>query len=135
MKRILVIDLNNGDQASTVNVLGQQMEIRRVGSGGDPDRIRALIAENDGHVDVIALDGMPATLQLGQHAVGVFVQIDVEFAVKLLFEIADNLRVDIFGPDEQVKLLLLGVKRPNDRHAQENRKCGAAEQSKRHRRE
>ena len=74
MKQILVIDLNHGDEISPVKVLGYEMEIRRVGSGGDPDRVRALIAENDGLVDVIALEGMPATLQLGParrpHAVG-----------------------------------------------------------------
>ena len=65
MKRILVIHLDHGDETSTHTFLDQAIEIRQVGYGGDPDQARRLLAEFDGQVDAIGLEGMPAQLQLG----------------------------------------------------------------------
>ncbi len=74
MKQILVIHTGSDDATSTVNFLGQDVTIRRVGCGGEDERARALIVEHDGKVDAIGLEGMPARLQLGSvrrvHAVG-----------------------------------------------------------------
>lgn len=74
MKEVLLIDLGNGEETSFVTFLGQPLQIHRVGCGGEAERARALIAENDGKVDAIALDGMPGALRLGSatrpHAAG-----------------------------------------------------------------
>ena len=59
MKRILAIDLGADNQTESVPFLGQSIEIKRVGCGGDPARARELIAAHDGQVDAIALDGLP----------------------------------------------------------------------------
>src|SRR5512138_1775154 len=64
MKQVLVIHLNDDNDARTVSLLGQEVKIERVGCGGDAERARALIAECDGHVDAIGLEGLPAQLQL-----------------------------------------------------------------------
>jgi predicted amino acid dehydrogenase len=74
MKRVLVIHLNQEEETTVVHFLGQAVELIRRGSGGDPARIEALITEYDGSVDAIALEGIPAVLQLGpaqvEHAIG-----------------------------------------------------------------
>ena len=50
------------------------MRIHRIGCHGDAERVRASIAEYDGKVDAIGLDGYPAELELGNvrvaHTVG-----------------------------------------------------------------
>jgi predicted amino acid dehydrogenase len=69
MKRVLVIDLSDGETTRPVSFLGQSVELRVIGCGGDPDRARRLIAEHDGRVDAICLDGLPARLRLGAHSV------------------------------------------------------------------
>jgi len=74
MKKILIIHLGEGEMLLPVTFLDQDVEVRRIGCGGDVARARALIAEYDGVVDAIGLEGMPAVLRLGsaqaQHAVG-----------------------------------------------------------------
>ncbi len=65
MKHILVIHLNSADDISTVSFAGRPVEIRRAGCRGDPERVRALIADADGQVDAIGLEGIPSELQLG----------------------------------------------------------------------
>ncbi len=65
MKQILVIHLDRHDEECTVRFLGRQIGILRRGCGGSFERARELIAEHDGKVDAIGLQGMPATLQLG----------------------------------------------------------------------
>src|SRR3990172_7842238 len=74
MKQILVIHLNEGDETSSVSFLGQTVQVRRIGCGGDAHRARALIGEYDGRVDAIGLEGMPSQLELGSarrpHEVG-----------------------------------------------------------------
>lgn len=74
MKHVLVIHDDSGDETATVQMLNQEVKLRRVGCRGDLDLARALIAEYDGHVDAIALENMPAHLRLGPaqqpHALG-----------------------------------------------------------------
>jgi predicted amino acid dehydrogenase len=68
MKHVVIIHLGDGDETSSVSFLGQDVEIRRIGSMGDAERARALIAEFDGRVDAIGLEGLPTQLELGaQH--------------------------------------------------------------------
>ncbi|HTP10937.1 MAG TPA: serine carboxypeptidase [Anaerolineae bacterium] len=65
MKKILVLHLGDDDEITTVTFLQQSIEIRRLGTSGDPDRAGACIAEYDGKVDAIALEGFAAQLRLG----------------------------------------------------------------------
>jgi predicted amino acid dehydrogenase len=65
MKQILVIHTGEGGETANYSFMGHNLSVRRVGCGGEPERARALIQENDGRVDAIALEGMPATLELG----------------------------------------------------------------------
>ncbi len=74
MKKVVIIHLGEGEEASAVTFLGQMIKITRIGCGGDAERARALVAELDGNVDAIALEGMPGHLKLGEvtvpHGVG-----------------------------------------------------------------
>jgi len=74
MKTVVVIHLAEGRTTSAVTFLGQLIKITRIGCSGDPARARALLADQDGKVDAIALEGMPARLKLGAvsvaHALG-----------------------------------------------------------------
>jgi predicted amino acid dehydrogenase len=65
MKQVLVIHLNDFDDDKTISFLDQSVELILRGCHGDADKARQLIAEYDGKVDAIALDGLPADLQLG----------------------------------------------------------------------
>ena len=65
MKRIAIIHLDDIVFDEVVHFLGQEIEIRHRGCSGDADKARALIAEQDGQVDAIGLEGLPAQLQLG----------------------------------------------------------------------
>jgi predicted amino acid dehydrogenase len=74
VKQILVIHLNDHSTTEDVTFLGETFRLRYAGTGGDLDKARALITENDGRVDAIALDGLPTVLELGsalrEHADG-----------------------------------------------------------------
>jgi hypothetical protein len=65
MKKIVIIHLGDGEEVSTVTFLGQEVQIRRIGCHGDAERVRAVIAEHDGQVHAIGLEGYPAELELG----------------------------------------------------------------------
>lgn len=65
MKEVVVIHLNTGEETETVHFLGQEVRIRRIGCGGDAERARSVIAQYDGRVDAIGLEGYPAELELG----------------------------------------------------------------------
>ncbi len=65
MKTILVIHLGEGCEVTEASYLGSDLQIQRVGCHGDVARTEALIAEFDGKVDAIGLEGMPALLRLG----------------------------------------------------------------------
>jgi predicted amino acid dehydrogenase len=66
MKQVLAIHINEGDEIISTSFLDEDIQIHWIGCGGDPDRARSLIAEFDGQVDAIGLDGLPACLELGQ---------------------------------------------------------------------
>ncbi len=74
MKIILTIHSGEGSDNETQRFMDQDLQLRRVGCGGDAERARALIVENDGRVDAIALEAMPTQLELGDarrpHTVG-----------------------------------------------------------------
>ena len=65
MKEIAVIHIGDRNADESLSLLGQELCAHLRGAGGDAERARALIAEFDGSVDCIALDGFPALLQLG----------------------------------------------------------------------
>lgn len=65
MKHVLVIDLYRGETTRVVAFAGQEIEIKQIGADGKPECARDLIAQYDGKVDAIALEGMPAQLKLG----------------------------------------------------------------------
>lgn len=74
MKKILHLHLNQGDTTEVVHFLDHDVEIRSIGCHGDVGLVERLLAEYDGQVDAIALDGMPDLLELGTarvpHAIG-----------------------------------------------------------------
>ena len=74
MKQILVIHSGEGSETNDYRFMEHDLRLRRVGCGGDAERARALIAEHDGRFDAIAVEGMPAALELGDarrpHALG-----------------------------------------------------------------
>jgi predicted amino acid dehydrogenase len=74
VKTILIIHSGNEEELATVLFCGQQVQIRRLGCGGDAEYARRLIADHDGQVDAIGLEDMPIHLQLGpahqQHRLG-----------------------------------------------------------------
>jgi predicted amino acid dehydrogenase len=74
VKRVLVVHLGEQTTTETVTFLGQDVVVERRGCDGDTDLARRWIADHDGEVDAIGLDGLPTTLRLGgvsrPHAVG-----------------------------------------------------------------
>lgn len=74
MKKILHLHLNQHETHDIGHFLGQEIAIHSIGCQGDTGLAQRLIAEYDGQVDAIALDGMPDLLELGAartpHAIG-----------------------------------------------------------------
>jgi len=64
MKTVLVVHLGEGDERAVAEILGSQVEVRRIGAGGDPQRVRTLLNEYNGRVDAIGLEGYPRELNL-----------------------------------------------------------------------
>jgi predicted amino acid dehydrogenase len=65
MKTLIVIHIGETEERECVTFLGQRVEIRRLGCGGDAEQARRWIAEYDGKADAISLEGLPAELRLG----------------------------------------------------------------------
>jgi predicted amino acid dehydrogenase len=65
MKEILIIHLNQENETESARFLHHDLQILHVGCAGDPGKARELIRAYDGQVDAIALEGMPALLELG----------------------------------------------------------------------
>lgn len=55
------------DVERTVEILGREVRLRRVGTGGDLQRAGDLIAELDGQVDAIGLGGIDLYFLIGTH--------------------------------------------------------------------
>ena len=64
MKQILILHPGTGDERLPVSFLGSSLDLHRVGCDGDPGRCCALVAEHNGRVDAIGLEGMPVHLEL-----------------------------------------------------------------------
>lgn len=60
MKRVVSVSLGSSkrDKSSTVNLLGEEFEVSRIGTNGDMNRFAELMKELDGNVDAIGLGGM-----------------------------------------------------------------------------
>jgi predicted amino acid dehydrogenase len=69
VKKVLVVHPGSAEHCTRVEILGRTVHVDRRGCGGEIERARALIARHDGVADVIALEGIPAKLQLGSHQV------------------------------------------------------------------
>ena len=67
MKNVLVLDLNQGNEQMEITFRGEQVLIQRIGCSGNPEQVRSKIAEYDGKVDAIGLEGYPFRLKLGRH--------------------------------------------------------------------
>lgn len=65
MKQIAVLHLNRPETAETVTFMGHMLHIHHLNCANDLEKARELIAQYDGQVDAIALNGMPAELELG----------------------------------------------------------------------
>ncbi len=66
MKEVLVIHLARDEQETeSIEFLEQQIQIRRIGCGGDLDLAKKWIHQFDGQADAIGVEGMPAQLALG----------------------------------------------------------------------
>ena len=67
MKRIVSISLgaSQRDYQFTTTVLGQNVEVRRIGTNGDVARATALVREYDGQVDAIGLGGLTPVFRVG----------------------------------------------------------------------
>ena len=74
MKKIAVIHLGTDSATETITFLDQDVEITYAGCKGVEAEAQQLIQKFDGQVDAIALDGLPALLELGSaretHAIG-----------------------------------------------------------------
>jgi predicted amino acid dehydrogenase len=64
-RRVLIIGLGAEDTLHHVTLIGHELEVRRMGCRGDPERARDLVAQHDGEVDAIGLDGAPFDVRLG----------------------------------------------------------------------
>jgi hypothetical protein len=65
MRQILVLDLSEGSERSTLKFHEEEVLVERRGCGGDLDRAAALIVDFDGKAEAVALDGLPLNLELG----------------------------------------------------------------------
>jgi pentatricopeptide repeat protein len=68
MKRIVSISLGSSqrDYQFTTTLLGQRIEVRRIGTDGDVGRAAALVREHDGQVDAIGLGGLTPVFRVGE---------------------------------------------------------------------
>ena len=67
MKRIVSVSLGSSkrDHSTTVTLLGEQFDVRRVGVDGDIDKALIKLRELDGRVDAIGLGGIDIYLYSG----------------------------------------------------------------------
>lgn len=69
MKKVVSVSLGSpkGDFSATTTILGQEIEISRIGTNGDLARYAELMRELDGNVDAIGLGGIDLYLCAGKH--------------------------------------------------------------------
>ena len=66
MRDVLVVDLDEGADVLELSFRGEEVRLERRGCAGDLSAAARLISAFDGKVDVIALDGLPFHLELGE---------------------------------------------------------------------
>ncbi|MEN9938519.1 MAG: hypothetical protein RLZZ387_5098 [Chloroflexota bacterium] len=68
MKRIVSISLGSAqrDYAFTTTILGQHVEVLRIGTNGDTELAAALVRDYDGKVDAIGLGGLTPVFRVGE---------------------------------------------------------------------
>ncbi len=69
MKKVVSVSLGSpkGDFCATKTILGQEIEVSRIGTNGDLKRYAELMRELDGKVDAIGLGGIDLYLYAGKH--------------------------------------------------------------------
>ena len=60
MKRVVSVSIGSAtrNSSSEIEVLGERIQIERIGTDGDLEKAAALIRELDGKVDAIGIGGM-----------------------------------------------------------------------------
>lgn len=68
MKRVVSVSLGSskGDKSHTVEILGEEFCIERIGVDGDLNRFRDMLAELDGKVDAIGIGGTDIFVVVGE---------------------------------------------------------------------
>jgi hypothetical protein len=69
MKRVVSVSLGSSsrDHRATVNLMGEEFDISRVGTDGKLDAAIAMVRDLDGKVDAIGLGGIDVYLYAGRH--------------------------------------------------------------------
>ena len=85
------------------------IEVLQVGNVFMTEWGEQLQLDHRGH-DVVGrhyhvVERYPAALDFGEHALRILVNIQRHFAAELLFKLLNDLRVDVFAPDEKVELV------------------------------
>ncbi|MFL6199328.1 MAG: serine carboxypeptidase [Thermoanaerobaculia bacterium] len=74
VRSVAILHPGESDETARASFLGREVEVRRIGCDGEIELVRALIAELDGRVAAIGVEGMPFQLELGgvrrPHATG-----------------------------------------------------------------
>lgn len=67
MKKIVSVSLGSSglDYEITTDLFGERFHVRRIGTDGDTEKARRLVAEHDGLVDAIGLGGMAIEFRIG----------------------------------------------------------------------
>ncbi len=70
MKRVVSVSLGSSsrDHEATIELLGQTINIQRIGTDGDPRRAQALYEELDGNVDCLGVGGAVLTIATSRHS-------------------------------------------------------------------
>ena len=90
MKRAVSVSLGSParDKRVVVNMAGEQVELERIGTGGDVQRARALFAELDGQVDALGVGGIDLCVRLGER------EYPIRSAVRLIADVHTTPVVD-----------------------------------------
>jgi hypothetical protein len=69
LKRVVSVSIGSAtrNSSSEIEVLGERIQIERIGTDGDLEKAAALIRELDGKVDAIGIGGMDLYIGWGQH--------------------------------------------------------------------
>ncbi len=90
MKRAVSVSLGSParDKRVVVMLAGEQVQLERIGTGGDVRRARALFAELDGQVDALGVGGIDLCVRLGER------EYPIRSAAKLVADVHETPVVD-----------------------------------------